>query len=858
MSPRHEAASYLFDLARRQKDWGLAEEVARIARQDNLDDCGGYLFAARLAFAKGENKEALSHLDECLRQRPIFSYGYLLRGNVQAALGNQLASIEDLKKAAGLNPMDPLVAKTLAGALYVRNKQLGERLSSEQELEAKQAVERAIHLDPRDVSVLTAYAEMIGKDDPMKALALYQTIQASAPSVPNAVLLGKLATQVALKETDENRKQALFGVAESAFQQARKLEPGNQLMLDSYAEYYRARGENDKAMQLLAESKDSQLLWRHYLRTGRFSEAVKLLQQMYTEPANRVDALKGLVLVAEETADADAVKKYSEELLTLEDNPANRIGQIRAYLDIGLVQEAQPKLQSLKERYPDEPRILLMEALVAKRQGDLDRAFELVNRNLQGSQENAAAWRLRGEIGFLRGDYDQAVADLKKSRSLEDDPVTTTMLAKAYLWASREEEAISELKGILDKPGTPREARALLERIYLNLGRNDAVKQLYADMLAKDPENVDWLNRAATFAINQRDYARAEELYEKAYRLKQQDASNQAPAEAVRDLNFTAALDGYLLALILGAGESAAAGGAWHPEKLNKALEEGGKYVDTSYGPAALCRMAEARKKFGDVEAARDDCRKAVDKAWTNERVAVEVLLRVYLLMGGDEVSKYCNERLRTDPGSAAANYTMFNLAKIKEDYNEAINYIDKCIALCPPDTPQHTEYIAQKAQILVLAHKKTSDNAYLEKAVGVYESLLEKTPKNNNSVVLNNLAYMLAQSNLRLADALQYAKKALEQKPNEANYLDTYAFVLHKNGRNAEAVQSLTAAIQQYEVQGTAPPEVYEHLGMVHEALGDGKKALAAYRRALEVGAGTMPKIMKDRIDSAMGRLAQ
>lgn len=629
-------------------------------------------------------------------------------------------------------------------------------------------------------------------------------------------------------------------------------------MLDSYAEYYRARGENDKAMQLLAESKDSQLLWRHYLRTGRFSEAVKLLQQMYTEPANRVDALKGLVLVAEETADADAVKKYSEELLTLEDNPANRIGQIRAYLDIGLVQEAQPKLQSLKERYPDEPRILLMEALVAKRQGDLDRAFELVNRNLQGSQENAAAWRLRGEIGFLRGDYDQAVADLKKSRSLEDDPVTTTMLAKAYLWASREEEAISELKGILDKPGTPREARALLERIYLNLGRNDAVKQLYADMLAKDPENVDWLNRAATFAINQRDYARAEELYEKAYRLKQQDASNQAPAEAVRDLNFTAALDGYLLALILGAGESAAAGGAWHPEKLNKALEEGGKYVDTSYGPAALCRMAEARKKFGDVEAARDDCRKAVDKAWTNERVAVEVLLRVYLLMGGDEVSKYCNERLRTDPGSAAANYTMFNLAKIKEDYNEAINYIDKCIALCPPDTPQHTEYIAQKAQILVLAHKKTSDNAYLEKAVGVYESLLEKTPKNNNSVVLNNLAYMLAQSNLRLADALQYAKKALEQKPNEANYLDTYAFVLHKNGRNAEAVQSLTAAIQQYEVQGTAPPEVYEHLGMVHEALGDGKKALAAYRRALEVGAGTMPKIMKDRIDSAMGRLAQ
>jgi len=858
LSPRHEAASYLFDLARREKDWSLAEEVAKIARQDNLDDCGGYLFAARLAFAKGENKDALSHLDECLRQRPIFSYGYLLRGNVQAALGNQLAAIEDLKKAASLNPMDSLVAKVLANALYVRNSQFGDKRSSEQELEARQALERAIRLDPRDINLLTVYANMVGRDEPLKALALYQTIQANSPSVPHAVMLGKMATQIASKETDEARKRAIFAVAESAFQQARKMEPGNPPMLESYAEYYRARGEDDKATQLLAESRDSRLLWRHYFRTGRLDEAVKLLQKMYGEPANRVDALKGLILIAEETANADSVKKYSEELLTLEDNLSNRMGQIRAYLDVGLVQEAQPRIQSFKEKYPDEPRILLMEALLAKRQGDLDRAFDLVNRNLQSNQDNAAAWRLHGEIAFLKGDNDQAVADLKKSRSLEDDPVTTTMLAKAYLWAGRNEDAISELKGILDKAETVREARSLLETIYLKLDRNDAVRQLYADTLAQDPEDVEWLNRAAAFAINHREYARAEELYEKAYKLQQRDVANQPLTEAVRDLHFAAALDGYLLSLILGAGESATVGAAWHPEKLAKVLDEGGKYVGTSYGAAALCRMAEAKKKIGDVEAARDYCRQAVDKAWGDERVAVDVLLRVYLLMGSDEVSKYCNQRLRTAPNSVAANYTMFNLAKVKDDYDGAVNYIDRCIALCPPEISQHTEYIAQKAQILAIAHKKTSDNAYLEKAIGVYESLLEKTPKNNNSVVLNNLAYMLAQSNRRLPDALEYAKKALEQKPDEANYLDTYAYVLYRNGRNAEAVQSLTAAIQQYEVKGGTPPEVYEHLGMVHETAGDGKKALAAYRRALEVGAGTMPKLMKDRIDSAIGRLAQ
>ena len=44
------------------------------------------------------------------------------------------------------------------------------------------------------------------------------------------------------------------------------------------------------------------------------------------------------------------------------------------------------------------------------------------------------------------------------------------------------------------------------------------------------------------------------------------------------------------------------------------------------YGAAALCRMAEAKKKLGDMEATRDYCRKAVDKAWDDERMAVEVL----------------------------------------------------------------------------------------------------------------------------------------------------------------------------------------------------------------------------------------
>jgi tetratricopeptide (TPR) repeat protein len=854
LPPRHAATGLLFDLACRRENWSLAQQMVTVAEQGNLDECGGRLFAARLAAARGDHQGALNNLEDCLKQRPVFSYGYLLRGNAKAALGREQESIEDLRRAATLNPLDPLVAKALVSAFYTRNNKLGNRLSSEQQTETKQALERAIQLNPRDASVLSIYAEFIAESEPAKALALRQTIQGNTPNLNNAVLLGKLAARMALQETDETKRKALFAVAATAFEQARQLEPTNQYMLESYAEYLRAREQNDKARQLLVDSKDNKLLWRHYFRVGAYGEAKKLLEEMYARNEEKVDTLKGLTLLAQETADKAAVQKYSQELLQLEDNVVNRQAQLRVYLDVGLIREAQEKLQSFREKYPGEPRVLLMEALVAKRQGQLPRALELINRYLEGNPENASAWRLRGEISFLLDDPGRAILDFRKSRALEDDAVTTIDLAKAYLGTGRPEEAIGELQGLLGRPEASLEARAMLETAYLRLGRTEALQQLYASTLAEFPDNVPWLTRAGAFATEHKQYERAEELYAKAYQLKQQAAAHLRPAEAMQDAQYAASLDGYLQALILAAGEPAAAGGAWHPERLDRVFQEAGKYVDTPYAAVALFRMAEARKKLGDMEAARDCCRQAVDKAWANDRLATEVLLRVYLMLGADEVSRYCRERLQRDPSSVAANFTMFNLAKLQGHYDEAVGYVDKCIQLCGSDGDRGIDYLIKKAQVLIAAYDKTSDKTYLRKAIDVYESLRVKMPK--NSSVLNNLAYTLAQNDEKLTEALEYARAALEQNPNEANYLDTYGYVLYKNGRHAEAAESLAAALQQYEATGTASSDIYEHLGMVHEALGEKSKAQAAYRRALDAGGSTMAAVVKERINAALARL--
>lgn len=849
LSLRHQAVGRLFDMARQREDWAEADRMVAVARADDLDDCGGYLFAGRLAIARGQHAEALNHLAECLKRRPVFSYGYMLRSGAHAALGNVLACVDDARKASSLNPLDPLVARTLANAILVRNEDLGDRASTEQRNEALLALERAIQLNPTDTQALMVYANLLDDSDPVKALGIRQTIQIAAPSLDNAVMLGRLATRIAVRETDPARKAGFVSIAETAFEQARQIDPGNEFMLQSYAEHYRLTDQADKAARLLVESQDDRLLWRHYFRSGHYEQARTLLERLYDDPSGRNDALVGLVLLAQATGDREAIRRYSEELLRREDSAANRMAQVRAFLEAGLIQEAEHKLRSFKERYPRETRLLLVEALLAKRQGQLTRALDLTNRHLERNPQDAAGWRLRGEIARLMGDHDQAIGDFRKSRLLDDDPGTTVALANAYLWAGRHEEAVSELRAAVRTSNPPAAARLLLERTYRRLGRLDALDQFYDEILAQGPDSVGWLMRAGAFAIDRGDPERALDLYGRAYRLRRDQTSNPRPG----DVPYSLVVDRYLQALILSAGDPAG-GGLWRPDRLEQLLRESERYLGADDAPVVLCRMAEARKKLGDVDEARRLCRQAVEKTWDDDRLAVEILRRVRLLMGDDEVARHGRDRLAADPRSLPATAMMFHLARIRGDYDDAVDWADKCIALSDSDPRRAVEYTLNKAGLLTAAHEQTSDKRYLRMAIAVYESLAKKMPTNGN--VLNNLAYMLAQNDERLDEARQHVERALHGDPDNAAYLDTYAFVLHRQGSDAAAAQAIVAAIQHYETAGVASATAYEHLGMIMEALGNKKGALAAYHYALAAAEGEPSDAVSRRIGSAVERL--
>jgi tetratricopeptide (TPR) repeat protein len=835
------AATYLFDIALKKEDWQLAEQIQETVKRENIDGCGGRFFSAHMAVAKEQYQDALAKLNECLKQKPIFSRALVLRSAVNSALGYEHASIEDAQRAAYLNPLDPAIAKTVVSMLYQRDKKLGPNVSHDQMLETKATLHRALKANPQDIRLLSFYAEYISNDEPLTALAIRQNLQKFAPSVQNAVLLARLAMNMALQEENAEEKDALLAIADSAFEQAQAIAPENKVVIEARAEYLRRTGRSKEAEQLVAN--DTKLLWRHNFQIGKFDEARQLLEQLYKSQPKDIGVVKGLLSVVERQGDREAVKKYSEEILLLEDSVENRLVQIQTFLKTGLVKEAEFKLQSFKEKYPQEGNALLLEAWLAMRQGQLKKALQLTNRNLESNQNNAGAWRLRGEIHLLMAHYVQAISDLEKSKSLSDEPVARISLAKAYRYSGRHEDAITELKSTIDMPNAPMEGRLLLEQIYIQLGRKEALKQFYNDTLRKLPGSVLWYNRFAASALAEGQFDRAEKLYAQAW----QESRNNGKGDAT-------AFDGYLQALLLGAETPGTR--TWDPEKLDRVFEEGRIYVEGDFAHIAYLRMAEAKMKLGDRATAIKYCRSAVDKAGMSEFIMANTLQRMYTLLGEKEALTYCKERLEANPDSLAANYSMFHLTKINGEYNKAVDYIDKCLMIVGTDNPKRINYIMEKAEVLTLAYNKTSDNNYLQKAVAVYESLLAEMP--NNTSVLNNLAYVLANIDDRLADALKYAERSLQARPNNPDVLDTYAYVLHKNGRDLEAADSLQSALQQYESQQVRiPAEVYEHVGMVKEKLGEKDKALTAYKQALKIGEDDLPKTTEQRIKAAIERLS-
>jgi tetratricopeptide (TPR) repeat protein len=99
-----------------------------------------------------------------------------------------------------------------------------------------------------------------------------------------------------------------------------------------------------------------------------------------------------------------------------------------------------------------------------------------------------------------------------------------------------------------------------------------------------------------------------------------------------------------------------------------------------------------------------------------------------------------------------------------------------------------------------------------------------------DNPSILNTLAYLNADRNVKLPEALELIDRALKSLPDNSAMLDTKGWALFRLGRLPEAEKVLRRALERRD-----DPEIAEHLGDVLAARGQKAEAQQLWKRALD-----------------------
>jgi tetratricopeptide (TPR) repeat protein len=239
-----------------------------------------------------------------------------------------------------------------------------------------------------------------------------------------------------------------------------------------------------------------------------------------------------------------------------------------------------------------------------------------------------------------------------------------------------------------------------------------------------------------------------------------------------------------------------------------------------------LTRGAYLRELFGDIDGSLDLMNMAYqstppseveDAAWIVTQMA-----HLDLAVGKiDEAEKLSQQALALFPGY---HYALGNLAKVRiqqKRYDEAAELLRQRYQGAP-----HAENLFDLARALQWAgHKEEAQKAFAEFE---QKSLLETNRADNSN---HELIFYYADYANQPSRALEVAQREYARR-HDVFTLDCYAWALHLNNRDQEALNQITAAL----AVGIRDAQLFRHAGEIALAAGDRASAEHYLRQSAEL----------------------
>jgi len=191
-----------------------------------------------------------------------------------------------------------------------------------------------------------------------------------------------------------------------------------------------------------------------------------------------------------------------------------------------------------------------------------------------------------------------------------------------------------------------------------------------------------------------------------------------------------------------------------------------------------------------------------------------------------DEVIRVCKRCLEIFPEATEFHFYMGIAHYQKKEYQTAIDTYKAAIPLIPAENvPLISDFYGQIGD----TYFRMKDT---EKAFEAYEEALKHNDK--NIVVLNNYAYYLSLLKKDLPKAERMSALTIKMEPDNATYIDTYAWIFFIQKNYLLAKLYIEQAISK---DRTGSAELLDHYGDILYMTGDKDKALEQWKKAKEAG---------------------
>lgn len=540
-------------------------------------------------------------------------------------------------------------------------------------------------------------------------------------------------------------------------------------------------------------------------------------------------------------------EKLRETKKAEKEEPA-RISDPRAYFHFmaGSLLELENNIPAAFQEFrtalsidPKSETLLFELANLALRLGETDLAESYVNTLLEENPAHVDALMLLGEIEVSRNRLDRAVEAYQKAIALRpDDQDTYFEIASLFMKQNMYPEAEKIVRKLISqKPKSP-VGYYYLGRIFFEQKKNSEALAQFQQALKFDPlHELSWMGIGLVYEADG-DRKKAISHYRKyldaagpnhrdaRQRIILNLAAEGKLDEARRELEDFLRIDpndleaNFRLAVLLA-----------EQKNYDRAIVLLSFIIDRrgDHDPRLMDYLGFLYEAANHPEKAEETYRKviSIDKTFTD---SVIHLASLYVKEKKTDLALQALSQAQTDnPPKAEVFLTAEGWVYLQlEKYEDAINAFNKALKI----NSKNPDIYFNLGQ----TYDKMSRFEDMEKEM---KKAIEIDPANVNA--LNYLGYSYAEKNIKLKEAGDLIRRALQGRPNDGYIIDSLAWVYYKEGKLDEAVRELKKALSFV----PEDPTIHEHLGEVLVKKNLKNEAREEFIRSIELNPSN-PKLLE------------